>query len=86
MRILELRQIIRTEEGLYYRRKFSAEAAIETPVAVLELPIHFTIEMGPLGNKEFDIDFLKKPDYPLLPIQKALKKKIEELDKEGKLP
>ena len=83
MKILELRQIKRTEDGLYYRRKFSAEAAVEIPI---ELPIHFTIETGPLGNRDIDIEFSKQPDYPLIPIKNALTKTITEMDMEGRLP
>lgn len=86
MKILELRQIKRTEDGLYYRRKFSAEATVEIPIAVLELPIHFTIETGPLGNRDIDIEFSKQPDYPLIPIKNALTKTITEMDMEGRLP
>ncbi|MCR4626080.1 MAG: hypothetical protein K5640_00355 [Treponema sp.] len=86
MKILELRQLKRTENGLYYRRKFSAEAAVEIPIAVLELPILFTIETSPFGTRDIDIEFLKAPDYPLIPIKTALLKTITELDTEGKLP
>ncbi|QTQ14190.1 hypothetical protein HRQ91_06830 [Treponema parvum] len=86
MEILELRQIKRTQEELYYRRKFSAEAAVSVPTSTLELPILFTIETGPLGNKEVEITFLKAPDYPLIPIKNALSQMILTMDLEGKLP
>ena len=90
MKILELRQIKRTEDGLYYRRKFSAEAAVEIPIAVLELPILIKLvpgqETGPLGNRDIDIEFSKQPDYPLIPIKNALTKTITEMDMEGRLP
>lgn len=86
MKILELRQLQRTENGLYYRRKFSAEARVEIPIAVLELPIRFTIETSPFGSRDIDLEFLKTPDYPLIPIKTALLKTIADLDTQGKLP
>lgn len=87
MKILELRQIKRAEEGLYYRRKFYADASVEIiPSSVLDFPIYFTIEMGPLGNKELNIEFIKQPDFPIIPIKKALEIKIMEMEAQGSLP
>jgi len=86
MKILELKQIQRANEGLYYRRKFTAEAVIQIPASSLEIPISFTIETGPLGNKELSIDTFKSLDYPVVPLRKALAKVIMAMDSEGRLP
>jgi len=86
MKILELKQIQRADEGIYYRRKFTAEAVIELPASNFDIPISFTIETGPLGNKDLYIDFFKTLDYPVIPLKKALTEKILTMDSEGKLP
>ena len=69
-----------------YRRNFTGLAVIELPIKTIEVPLDFIIEMGPLGNKDFDIELKDKIDYPLLPVMKKLKEYIEKLEAEGKLP
>ncbi len=86
MEVLEIKNLYREETGLYYRRNFTGLAVIELPIKTIEVPLDFIIEMGPMGNKDFDIELKDKIDYPLLPVMKKLKEFIERLDKEGKLP
>ncbi|MBO4440003.1 MAG: hypothetical protein J5798_11700 [Spirochaetaceae bacterium] len=86
MEVLEIKNLYREETGLYYRRNFTGLAVIELPIKTIEVPLDFIIEMGPMGNKDFDIELKDKIDYPLLPVMKKLKEYIEKLEKEGKLP
>lgn len=86
MRILEIKNLYREETGLYYRRIFTGLVVVELPIKVVEAPVDFIIETGPMGNKNLDIDFKEKIDYPLIPILKAIKEFIVNLDQEGKLP
>ena len=86
MEVLEIKNLYREETGLYYRRNFTGLAVIELPIKTIEVPLDFIIEMGPMGNKDFDIELKDKIDYPLLPVMKKLKEFIEQLVKEGKLP
>lgn len=86
MEVLEIKNLYREETGLYYRRNFTGLAVIELPIKTIEVPLDFIIEMGPMGNKEFDIELKDKIDYPLLPVMKKLKEYIEKLEVEGKLP
>ncbi|MBQ4498180.1 MAG: hypothetical protein IKK38_10190 [Spirochaetaceae bacterium] len=86
MDVLEIKNLYREETGLYYRRNFTGLAVIELPIKTIEVPLDFIIEVGPLGNRDFDIELKEKIDYPLLPVMKKLKEYIELLDKEGKLP
>ncbi|MCM1321989.1 MAG: hypothetical protein NC041_08320 [Bacteroides sp.] len=86
MKILELRNLQREEGYIYYRRNFTADAVIEVPIKTIETPISFSIEMGPTGNKEIEIEFGKTPDYPLVPVIKSLKEFILSADTEGTLP
>ncbi|MBO6099875.1 MAG: hypothetical protein J6P07_00900 [Spirochaetaceae bacterium] len=86
MEVLEIKNLYREETGLYYRRNFTGLAVIELPIKTIEVPLDFIIEMGPMGNKDFDIELKDKIDYPLLPVIKKLKEYIEKLEAEGKLP
>ncbi|MCR5291153.1 MAG: hypothetical protein K6E51_14270 [Treponema sp.] len=86
MRILELKDINREDVAIYYRRTFTAKAVVEIPASSFEIPISFTIETGPLGNKEFILDAFKSNDYPIIPLRKAILQFITTMDAEGKLP
>ncbi len=86
MKILELKDIEREEGAIYYFRKYEAIAVIELPKETVSIPITFTIESGPLGDKKIDVKILKAPSYPIHPIIVALKTYILETDKEGLLP
>ena len=87
MQILTLKNIKKTEGVIYYRRQYTADAEIQLPSQIEELPISFTIETGPLGNKVFELDFdVTKLNYPILPVRKAIKEYILNIDQNGVLP
>ena len=87
MQILKLNNVNKNEGVIYYCRHYTAEAEIELPNCVEKLPISFTIETGPLGDKQFDIDFdPHRVNYPLVPIKRALKEYILNIDQLGALP
>jgi len=48
--------------------------------------IDFSIESKPTGHKDITINFIDTVDYPLIPVNKELKKYIDELDYVGGLP
>ena len=87
MHVLNLKNVQKNDGVIYYRREYSADAEIQTPGAVENLPVTFTIETGPLGNKELDLCFDSGIlNYPVLPVKKALKDFILLKDKDGDLP
>ena len=87
MQILDLKNLQKNEGVIYYRRQYNADAEIELPNQIELLPVSFTIETGPLGNKEFELEFdSSKITYPLLPLKKALKDFILLKDSNGELP
>jgi hypothetical protein len=88
MKVLELNSIHREESGLYYRRKFTAEAKLDLLSNTVLTSIAFSIETGPLGNKDIDVELPPHIDlnYPVVPITTALKKFILGMDTEGSLP
>jgi hypothetical protein len=86
VRILEIKNIVRKDVPIYYRRLYSGNAVIELISQPVEMPVEFQIEQKPTGKNEINVTFPKKPDYPLVPLVKELKNFICALDSEGKLP
>jgi hypothetical protein len=84
--ILDLSDIIRKENFIYYRREFSALAQYELPGKNHAGRVEFTIETAPTGKKEITVKLVDPVEYPLLPVVKTLKDFILNLDREGKLP
>ena len=86
MRVIEIKNMSRKDFPIYYRRFYTGIAVLELVNGTVEVPMEFQIEHKPTGNKDIVIGFSQKIDYPLIPIQKELKKYIGALDAEGKLP
>jgi hypothetical protein len=86
MKILEIKNIVRKDVPIYYRRLYSADAVIELINQPLEIPVEFRIEHMPTGQTEISVTFLKKIDYPIVPLVKEFKNFISALDSKGKLP
>lgn len=85
MEILEIKDINFTPGHIYYRRTYHGVAVISLPINTIEPPIHFTIETGPMGNRDIDVTVDGAIDYPLLPIKTALKEFISTMDSAGEL-
>lgn len=86
MRVCEIKSIVRKDVPIYYRRLYTGIAVMELVNKPEEIPLAFQIEHKPTGQIEISITLSQKVDYPLVPLQKELKKFIGELDSEGKLP
>ncbi len=88
MQVLELSRISTDATYIYYRRNYTAFAVLQMLSKTTEIKISFTIEVGPLGDKNIyvDIDPSADIDYPLIPVKSALKAYILKMDNEGKLP
>ncbi|MGN0728779.1 hypothetical protein [Treponema sp.] len=87
MKILEIGSIQKEDGYIYYIHHYKAVAKIEVLTSVISIPISFTVETNPLGIRTVDLDpFPNKIDYPVLPIAKALKLKIDKMAQDGSLP
>lgn len=87
MQVLKLNNIKKNEGVIYYRRHYTADAEVEFPNCVESIPLSFIIETGPLGDKQFELEFDPyKINYPFIPIKKALKEYILNIDQMGALP
>jgi hypothetical protein len=86
MTVSDIKNIVRKDVPIYYRRVYTGIAVIEFAGKNQEFRIDWIIEVSPLGTKELSVTVSDKVDYPLLPLIKELKAKIGKLDDEGKLP
>jgi hypothetical protein len=86
MTVVEIKDMVRKDVPIYYRRVYAGNAVVEIGGKTHDMRVNWTIETSPLGIKETAITMADKVDYPLVPLLKEIKKKIEYLDSEGKLP
>jgi len=86
MRIIEIKDMTRKDMPIYYRRFYSGVAVLELVNKPIECPLDWQIENNATGQTEIALSFKQSVDYPLVPLQKELKKYIGSLDSDGKLP
>ena len=86
MKIISIKDLVRKDVPIYYRRLFSGTLEIELINNTVESHIDFTVETKPTGINEVIINNFESVDYPLLPLTKEIKKFITVLDETGGLP
>jgi len=86
MRLLNINNIEKKDVPLYYRNEYTAISQFtligDSPV---DIPIFFSVEMAPTGEKAIDITFNEKIDYPIVPLLRLLKEEITVLERKGLL-
>jgi hypothetical protein len=86
MKIKQIRDVIRKDVPIYYRRLFSGILEIELLGKNVERSIDFTIETMPTGLSQVSITIAEPIDYPLTPLMRELKQFITDMDENGGLP
>jgi hypothetical protein len=86
MRIITIKDMVRKDVPIYYRKLYTGVVVLELTKAPQDYRIDFAIEYKPTGQKDISITFLDVVDYPLIPLTKELKKCIDNLDSGGWLP
>ena len=86
MKVISIKDMIRKDVPIYYRKLFTGVAVIEMNNTPTDYRIDFSIEYKPTGQKDISITFLDAIDYPLIPVNKELKNYINELEVNGGLP
>jgi hypothetical protein len=86
MKIITIKDTIRKDVPIYYRKLFTGVAVIELARGPADYRIDFTIEYKPTGQKDISISFIDKVDYPLIPLNREIKQYINNQDSEGMLP
>ncbi len=85
MEILEIKNIEREPGHIYYRRTYHGDAVLSLPKSSVTLPIQFTLEMDSMGKLSVELNLKEDIHYPLLPLHKALKEYIIDMDKKDQL-
>jgi len=86
MKIVTLKDMIRKDVPIYYRKLYTSVAVIELNNSQNEYRIDFSLEIKPTGAKEVNVTFIDAVDYPLIPVIRELKRYIVELDSADGLP
>lgn len=86
MKIISIKDMIRKDVPIYYRKLYTGVAVIEMNNGPVDYRIDFSIEYKPTGEKEIAINFIDAIDYPLVPVNKELKNYIYEMETAGGLP
>ena len=86
MKIDEIKDIIRKDVPIYYKRFYKGTMVLDLVSKKLEVPVEFIIEHKPTGQLEISATISQDIDYPLVPLMKELKTYIGELDAGRKLP
>ena len=86
MKIYTIKDMIRKDVPIYYRKLYTGVAVIELSSDPKEYRIDFSIEYKPTGEKEISVNFIDEIDYPLVPVNKELKRYIIEMENAEGLP
>jgi hypothetical protein len=86
MKVLEIKNIVRKDVPIYYRRLYEGVLILDIAGKTIESNVEFTLETKPTGINEVIINTMEPVDYPLLPLSKEVKKFITLLDENGGLP
>jgi hypothetical protein len=86
MKIKQIKNIVRKDVPIYYRRLFAGVLEIELLGKTVERNIDFTIETMPTGLNNVSVAIAEPLDYPLVPLMRDLKQFISNLDESGDLP
>ena len=86
MKISCIKDMIRKDVPIYYRKLYTGVAVIDFMGNTADFRIDFTIEIKPTGQKDISVTFLDPIDYPLVTVTNMLKQYIDEQDSVGGLP
>ncbi|WP_010255559.1 hypothetical protein [Treponema primitia] len=86
MKIKQIRDIVRKDVPIYYRRLFTGILELELVGKSVDRNIDFTIETMPTGLNQVSVTIAEPVDYPLVPLMRELKQFITDLDENGGLP
>jgi len=86
MKVITIKDMIRKDVPIYYRKLYTGVAVIDMNKGPENFRIDFSIEYKPTGQKDINLSFIDKMDYPLIPVSKELKNYINELEAASGLP
>jgi len=86
MKVHGIDQLTKKDIPLYYRNEYEGWGDIEFSADTRrQIPLEFTVEILPTGERVIDVKLKERIDYPLVPVIRALKEKIKFLEENGNL-
>jgi len=86
MKIINIKDIIRKDVPIYYKRFYTGTLVLDLFDKPEEVPVEFNIEHKPTGHLDINATISKDVHYPLVPLIRELKTYIGELDSSRRLP
>ncbi len=87
MKVIELKSISKEDGYIYYINKYRATAVLEILSQQVSIPLSFSVEISPFGQKTIQIDPIQQDlNYPVMPIKNSLKAFITTMESKGALP
>ena len=83
MEVVELKDIIKKDMAIDYRRVYTATAVIAISGKTEEKKVEMALEHTPLGEVSIKVTLLEDLDYPLIPVVKKITEKARSLQVEG---
>jgi hypothetical protein len=86
MTVHKINNLKKKDIPLYYRNEYEGLGEIEISAGeFLTIPLEFTVEIKPTGERVVSVKVKQRIDYPLLPLIKAIKEKVIIMEKNGEL-
>lgn len=86
MQLLKIYNITKKDIPIYYRNDYSAVSDFSLiGNKIVTVALFFSIEMEPTGEKRINLQITDTVDYPIIPLFRALKEEIMNLEKKGEL-
>ena len=87
MKVKEINSISKEDGFIYYINRYRGNAVLEILAKEVSIPVSFSIEINPLGQKNIEVENLPSSlNYPVMPVKKSLKEFIDSMYSDGVLP
>ncbi|MBP5359713.1 MAG: hypothetical protein J6Y69_11105 [Treponema sp.] len=87
MKVKEINSISKEDGYIYYINRYRGNAVLEILAKEVSIPVSFSIEINPLGQKNIEVENLPSSlNYPVMPVKKSLKEFIDSMYSDGVLP
>jgi hypothetical protein len=86
MKLHGIEQLTKKDIPLYYRNEYEGLGDLEFVLGDRRrVPLEFSVEIKPTGERLVNVRIKDRIDYPLLPVIRAIKAEILIMEKDGKL-
>jgi hypothetical protein len=86
MKLHGIDQLTKKDIPLYYRNEYEGLGDLEFVLGDRRrVPLEFSVEIKPTGERLVNVRIKDRIDYPLLPVIRAIKAEILIMEKDGKL-